>query len=382
MRLVMAGLAAVLQLCAMDPAWEHFYNLEYDEALQAFQKEIAHNPDAPSAYNHVAHAVLYREMFRAGALESELVSGSNPFLRREKLATSSEASKQFDTAVSKAMTLCQARIAKDPNDRDALLAYGVSYALRSNYNFLVRKAWLDALKDATQARKLHNRVVELDPANVDARLLQGLHDYIVGSLPWHWKMLGFVAGFRGDRASGIRTLHLVAAKGKQNHYDAQFMLAAIYRRERRPLDALPLVRRLSERFPRNYLLRLEMVQMYSDAGDKDAALKVLEAVESDKRAGHYATLPIEKVYFYRGVLLFWYNEPSAAVEQFRRVTPRAHALDLHTAVTSWLRLGQALDMQGKRSEAVQSYRNAISAAPESDAAKESRQYLSSPYKRT
>ena len=47
--------------------------------------------------------------------------------------------------------------------RRALYTLGVAYGLRANYNFLVRKAWMDSLRDATTARKLHNRVTELIP---------------------------------------------------------------------------------------------------------------------------------------------------------------------------------------------------------------------------
>ena len=82
----------------------------------------------------------------------------------------------------------------------------MSHGLRANYNFLVRKAWMDSLKDATAARKAHNRVIEIDPTNTDARLVQGVHDYIIGSLPFHIKILGFIAGFHGDRESGMKAL--------------------------------------------------------------------------------------------------------------------------------------------------------------------------------
>jgi tetratricopeptide (TPR) repeat protein len=281
------------------------------------------------------------------------------------------------------MSLAQERIKINPKDTGALYALGVAHGLRANYNFLVRKAWMDSLRDATAARKLHNQVVELDPDNMDARLVQGVHDYVVGSLPWHWKMLGFIAGFRGDRETGIRTLRLVAEKGKINNYDAQVLLAAIYRRERRPKDALPLLSPLVERFPRNYLFRLETVQMYSDAGDKDSALAALKKAEELKLSGAagYAGLPMEKIWFYRGNLLFWYREFDAAIEQLRRVTPNASKLDLNTAVMAWLRLGQSLDMKGRRTEAVEAYKHAAAAAPQSEAAKESRDYISSPYRR-
>jgi len=69
---------------------EHFYNLEYQAAIADFRKDIASNPDVAANYNHLAMAILYWEMLRSGALESELVSGTNPLLRRAKLNPSLE----------------------------------------------------------------------------------------------------------------------------------------------------------------------------------------------------------------------------------------------------------------------------------------------------
>jgi tetratricopeptide (TPR) repeat protein len=367
----------------MTKGFEHFYNLEYDQAIAEFRGLVAKQPDNPNYHNHLAQAILYREMFRAGALESELVSGTNPFIRRDKVNASPEAAAQFDKEINTSISLAQAAIANNPNDTGALYSLGVAHGLRANYNFLVRKAWMDSLKDATAARKAHNHVVELDPKYIDARLVQGVHDYVVGSLPWHWKMLGFIAGFRGDREEGMKTLRLVAEKGNLNQYDAQVLLAAIYRRERRPKEALPLLNGLIQRFPRNYLFRLETVQMYSDAGDKANAAASLDKIEEMKRSGAqgWGTLPLEKIYYYRGNLLFWYGDLDAAVDQLRKATSNSAGLDAHTALMAWLRLGQASDMQGQRGQAVDAYQKAIAVAPHSDVARESRRYLSSPYKR-
>jgi hypothetical protein len=69
----------------------------------------------------------------------------------------------------------------------------------------------------------------------------------VGSLPFAYKLLGFLVGFRGDKETGIRTLRLVAQKGHFNRVDAEVLLAAIYRRERRAKDALPLLADLIRR---------------------------------------------------------------------------------------------------------------------------------------
>jgi predicted TPR repeat methyltransferase len=87
------------------------------------------------------------------------------------------------------------------------------------------------------------------------------------------------------------------------------------------------------------------------------------------------------VNYYRGNLLFWYRDVDGALEEMKKATRQNSGLDLHTSVMAWMRLGQLNDMKGRRGEAVNAYKQAIAVAPESDAAKESRQYLSSPYKR-
>jgi hypothetical protein len=46
-----------------------------------------------------------------------------------------------------------------------------------------------------------------------------------------------------------------------------------------------------------------------------------------------------------------------------------------------MRIGQIHDVLNQREQAVAAYRRAIAFAPEAEAAKESRRYLSSPYRR-
>src|SRR5438045_9114291 len=62
----------------------HFYNLEYDKALAEFETAEQQDAQAIGPRNHLAQTLLYRGMYRNGALETELVSGDNPVLRREK----------------------------------------------------------------------------------------------------------------------------------------------------------------------------------------------------------------------------------------------------------------------------------------------------------
>jgi tetratricopeptide (TPR) repeat protein len=361
----LALLVAASCVAELPPGFDHFYNLEHDAAISAFQKQAAAHPDDPNVHNWMAQAVQYREMFRAGALESELVSRSNPFLRRRNVNPPPEAVKLFDYHIAKSIELSQARVAKDANDAEALYTLGVAHGLRANYNFLVRKAWRDALRDITAARRYHNKVVELDPKRVDAR-----------------KMLGFIAGVRGDKEEGIRTLRLVGEKGNRNKYDAQVLLAAVYRRERRAKEAVPLLDGLIARFPRNYLFLLEKAQMYGDLRENDNALAVLETVERMKMEGApgFGTLPLEKVWYYKGNVLFWSNRLDQALNYYARVTPKSKELDLGIGVIAWMRTGQIHDLKGNRAMAVEAYKRAVALAPQSKPGIESKGYISSPYR--
>ncbi len=282
MLVLVAAASAWGQQTLVESGYDHFYNLEYGPSIADFEKAIAQNPDVPDLHNHLAQAIVFQEMYRNGALESELVSGNNSFLRRPKLNPEPATEKRFLDEVAKAMDLANAHLKKNPNDTAAMYSLGISYGLRSNYFWIVKKSWRDSLRDATSARRLHNRIVELEPNNVDAHLVQGLHDYIVGSLPWHYKMFGFLVGIHGDKELGIKTVQNVAKNGKDNKVDAEIFLGVLYRRENQPKLAIPLVQDLIRRFPRNYLLRMELSQAYSMANDKTHALEAVQEIAALK----------------------------------------------------------------------------------------------------
>jgi len=387
LRLCVSAVIGVAYVAAQDSpdarGLNAFYNLDYDQALADFRQAEQQDPQAIGPHNHIAQTLLFREMYRNGALETELISGNNPFLRRTKLNPSPEIEKNFNDEVQKAIDLANARLSRNPNDTGALYGRGAAYGLRANYEFLVKKAWRDALRDATLARKDHNRVTELDPSNYDARLIPGLHDYIVGSLPWSWKLLGFLVGFHGDKDRGLRTVEEVSRKGNQNKIDAEMLLCALYRREERPRQAIPLLEDLLRRFPRNNLLLFEEAHMYSSLGDKDKAIAAIEKVAAGKQNGlpGFTAVPWEKIYFQIGNIQFWYNDLDRALDNLKKVTTSRNEVDLNTGVLAWMRTGQIYDMKHRHGEAIEAYKRAIAFAPQADAARESRGYISSPYRR-
>lgn len=367
-----------------NPGFVHFYNNEFDAAIADFEKEVQENPNDCEAYNHLAQGILYRELFRNGALESQLVSGNNPFLRRGKMNISAENRTRFNSSIDTALRLSADELKRDPNDLHGLYCGAVAHGFRANYLFLVEKAWVQSLKEATAGRKLEQKIVDLDPNFIDARLGLGVHDYIVGSLPFYMRAFGFLAGVHGDKESGIREIQEVRAHGTLSKYDAEILLAVIYRRERKLQLAIPLLKEAAAQFPRNYLFRFEQVQMYSDLGDKRDALKVISELERLQSSGApgYRDIPPEKIEYLKDNLLFWYNDFDPALSGLKQVTQKTQDLDLNTAVLAWLRLGQIYDLEGDHEDAIGAYREAVRTAPQSEAAAEARGYMSHPYKRT
>ncbi len=389
--LLLAATLATASLYANDNPWiqqgdDDFYNLDYDQAIAAYEKAVAGAPEDAVYRNHLAQGLLFREMYRNGALESVLVSGNNSFLRRAKLEPPADVEKRFLAETDRSMQLSQTRIAKNARDTGALHALSVAYALRANYGFLVRKNWRASLADANLARKYDAMVTEIDPADYDAKLLLGAYDYIVGNLSWGMRTIGFVAGYHGDKQRGIHTIEEVAAKGKENKVDAQIVLCALYRREGQATRAIPLVSSLIQRYPRAYLLRFELAQMYASIGERRNALKTLNEVARMKQEGvtGYERVAWEKIYYETGNMEFWFNDLDHAMENLRKVTAtpqQLKELDLNTGVLALMRQGQIHDLQNHHSLAVQAYQQAVKFAPEAEAARESHHYINSPYTR-
>ena len=365
-----------------NPGFQHFYNLEYDEALAAFMGQSAQDPESPDIYNHIAQTIVFRQMLRSGVLGSDLINSANFFLSGPKLNFNAADQNQFGAAVARAVGLAEQRVKNDPKDAAALYSLGVSHAVRANYEFMVKK-WGDALADAAAARKLHMRVLDLDSKFVDARLIPGADEYVIGSLPRVWKMFTAVAGVPGDRENGIQTLKAVAQNGRYNRFDAEALLSAIYRREKRPAEAIAPLNDLIRTFPRGYLLRVELAEMYGDAGDRKKAMDAVEQLDQLRRAGApgFQRFPEAKIHYTRAGLLMQWGDLDQALGEIKNATANVSTLDSPAAGNAWLRLGQICDLKGQRQQAIAAYREAMRAAPDSQSAEQAKSHITWRYKK-
>src|SRR5208283_6053781 len=51
--------------------FDDFYNLDYDKSIREFEAALQAHPDDPFAVNHLLSAVIFKELYRIGALDTE-----------------------------------------------------------------------------------------------------------------------------------------------------------------------------------------------------------------------------------------------------------------------------------------------------------------------
>ena len=301
-------------------AFEHFYNLEYDPAIAIFEKLRDADPNNPTWHNQVAIAYFYKQLYVAGVLQGDLFSASNKFFRK-KVDVAPLLKDRFWKANETAIRLCEQRLKKDKNDQEALYACGIAYATRSTYQGLIERAKLAFIGSANKANEYHSRLLELNPRYYDAYLLPGVYDFVLGSLPAPLRFLLFFTGLSGDKERGLRSVESTAQWGERAREDAKILLTVMYRREKRFVDARRTVAELSESFPRNYILPLEIASLYRAAGEEEEAIRGYAQVLEDVHRGApgYSEAPVARIHFELGELYRKAGELESAREHFGKV---------------------------------------------------------------
>ena len=205
--------------------------------------------------------------------------------------------------VERAEGLEEQELKADPKNTDALYARGVTRAQFSLYTALVERAWISALRNAVGARHDHERVLELDPKYVDAKLVVGTHNFVMGSLPWSVKAAVALVGLTGTKEKGLQYLRDVADSNGENSVDARVVLALFLRREHRYDEARGLMHDLAFRYSRNYLFPLEEANLLRAGGHPAEAASSYRKVLQAGREGKYGALHYEISAWGLGALL-------------------------------------------------------------------------------
>jgi tetratricopeptide (TPR) repeat protein len=365
-----------------DPAtiegFEHFYNMEYDAAVQEFEQALKTHPNDPFAVNHLLEAVLFRELHREGALDAQLYMGKE-FLHAKKVEVSPEVAAQINQLIQQASALSEAELKTNPNNVDALYALGVTHGMLATYTALVQKAWFKALRNGLDAYKDHKRILQINPNYSDAKLVVGIYNYVVGSLPWMVKAAAFLVAIHGSKSKGLELIHQAADGGGEASVDAKTTLTLFLAREKRYDEAIPFARELYQAFPRNFLYGLAAADLMRNAGQLPAAATAYEQLLSLSKQGKFQGEHVEFAAYNLGRTLQEEKKYPAAAEAYAQAASFPKA-DPQMTQRANLEAGQMYDLAGKRDLAVAKYQQVLAGDPETPEAKTARGLLRHPYR--
>src|SRR5713101_3046517 len=358
--------------------FDHYYRLEYDQAIRDFEKAWETRPDDPKALNHLLEAKLFQELYRYNALDTRLYTKQR-FLTSKHVPIDPEVKKRLLELVQQALLASDKRLRSDPKDVQALYSRGVTEGLYSTYLAVAEHLFWQALRQARAARSDHEEVLKLQPGFADAKTLVGAHEYVVGSLSAPVKVMVGIVGIRGDKNKGLRMLAEASKDAAESGTDAKVSLALFLRREERYQEALEVVRSLAHVRPHNFLFALEEGNLLRDAGRSPESIASYRSLLSGCKEGRYPGAHTEMAQFALGEALRGQSQLPEALEAYEAAVATS-GYDPDLRQRALLAAGEVFDLLTKRDRALAQYRAAIALDSSTEEADTARKYMARPYK--
>jgi tetratricopeptide (TPR) repeat protein len=245
---------------------------------------------------------------------------------------------------------------------------------------MVERAYGAGFRLATKARDDGMRALQIDPDYVDAKLVVGVYEYVVGALPWPFKLLIGFAGITGSKTRGMEMLVDAGNRGPVTSVEARTTIALFLRREGRYKEAIQVVRKLRSEYPRDYLFSLEEANLRKDDGQGMAAVdSYREILAANAKLGWFYAPRLELTYFGLGDALRGQRHYAEAAQSYEQAAGAA-GVGPELKIRSLLDAGQCRDLNGERQPALQDYQAAIDSGPNTSRADSARKLLRNPYK--
>jgi tetratricopeptide (TPR) repeat protein len=365
---------------AVREAFERFYNLDYPGAVERFERYHDLHPGDPQATAYLLNVVIFQELDREDLLDTTFYANDgfltghhatdeDPKIRDRIFALADEAVREADW-----------RLGKNPNDVDALFARAWVRSLRCTYVAMVERGFSTAFHLANKAKDDAQHALQIDPDYIDAKLITGVYEYVVGALPWPFKLMIGFAGITGSKATGMAMLRDAGSHGVITSVEGRTAMALFLRREARYSEAIQVVRSLESEYPHDFLFCLEEANLRKDAGEGMAAADAYRKLLADNaKPGYFLSAKVELAEFGLGETLRGqrqYDEAAQAYEQAAS-TP---GVGLEIKVRTLVAAGQCRDLLNQRALALKNYQAAIDAGPSTSRADTARKYLRTPYR--
>jgi len=171
----------------------------------------------------------------------------------------------FDDRARGAIKSAEAWTDRDPKNAEAWFYLAGSYAPLVQWQVL-RGERLSAARNGNRVREALEQALKLDPSLADAQFGIGIYRYYADVAPAPAKLLRWLLLMPGgDRVKGLRAIEATSRSGELMRDEAAFQLYQIdiwY--ERKPNEAITLLRSLDERYPTNPLFLQRIAETYDD----------------------------------------------------------------------------------------------------------------------
>jgi tetratricopeptide (TPR) repeat protein len=361
-------------------AYDRFYNLDFPAAVADFQQFRSAHADDPQASAYLLDALIFQELYRLDLLDTTFYANDGFLTGRHATDEDPKKRDEIFALADDAVREADWRLSKNPNDVNALFARAWVRALRCTYVAMVERSFGTGFRLATKAKDDAARALAIDPDYVDAKLITGVYEYVVGALPWPFKLMIGFAGITGSKSTGLALLRDAANRGVITSMEARTAIALFLRREGRYREAIDVVRSLKSQYPHDFLFCLEEANLRKDAGEGMAAVDTYRQILADgAKPGYFVSAHLELADFGLGDALRGqrhYDEAAQAYEQ----AAASPGVGIELKIRALLDAGQCRDMAEQRQPAVRDYQAAVDAGPGTSRADQAKKYLQSPYR--
>jgi hypothetical protein len=373
--------------------FEALYNLDYEGARRRFREMTTAFPDHPAGYQFLAAAIWLKTLNESRRLQASLYNNEGFYKEKDDKADP-KVTEEFRELTNRTEQLCEARLKQNPKDADALYYLGASEGLKAAWGSMVERSFMSALSNGKDSVGHHRDLLKLDPAYTDAKVTVGMYDYVVGTLPPLVKLGATFIGLRGSKKRGLATLEEVAREGRWARDDAKSLLIALLKRERRFRDAYTYANELATKYPRNYLFKMEAADaLVSQAEvdrttDPEAAKKteaeafaIFDSLLAPAHGPNAPRPPLDLVHYNYGDALLVAGQAERAAKELAAAAAVTGA-EASMVTRAKLRAAQALDVAGKREEAVTQYTAVLARPNVYDSHEDAKRGLKEPYRLT
>ena len=358
---------------------QHFYNLDYDGALQRFEPILKAHPQSPIAMDYVLTVIIFRELYHQDLLDTTYYAHDSFLSSKRNVDVPAATRQRIEDLTDGVTRICDERVKANARDKDAFFARGYAKGLHAAFITLVDHSFTSAARQGYSARSDSEQALKIDPQYADAKMAVGIQQFAVASLPRLIRLMVGIVGVGGNNEKGLDMLRDAAAHGYLTNVSSRTVLSLFLRHDARYQEAIVVQHGLAEEFPHDYLFRLEEANLTKDAGNGPGAIAIYKRVLEDARIpGYFIDARLQMVWFGLADTERGQNDIADAANDYLNAAQQPRCSD-------WLRrraqlnAGQMFDLLHKREKAVQLYQMASAGGGDQSQADAARRYLKEPY---